>query len=191
MSVSAFVSQGSRNWSRELDDTIERWRLRHDIAVRFPDQDKIATAPKSFSSGNPVVLRMSLDQLSAYMAPISKEALLDLKMQIDTIRAAVVSKMQLEAAHKGYDNVVYNIWYARAAKVKRICGAYSQAIQLELKRRSEGEKSDRRKLGNDFSHHFICVAKEILPDDIFLAIKTEAFARTPGSNTYRGEDATD
>jgi hypothetical protein len=159
--VKVLVSEASRNWAKHLDDSLERWRIRHELS--------------GVSSGNEV-RKMPLDHFKKFIKTINRQALLELKNELDIINSSI--KIQLTEYHKNtWRN---NSWAIGAKKVKRICGRHSQAIQNRLT-----ESGGNRK---KFPQFFMDVAEEFLSSEDYEKLIAETKNRMV--NEYRNSDGT-
>lgn len=157
--VTLFVSQGSRDWARHLDDTMERWRVRHNA--------------DAISSGD-VIQKMGLPAFRKVIASLSREALLDMKGDLDKINGDI--RQQLLEHYNSSGGFGNFDWVESANYVKRECGRKSQAIQHHLTKLKEKEKKV------SFPMMFVNIAEQILSKEQFLEIKYAAYAEMDEMN---------
>jgi hypothetical protein len=154
--VRVFASQASRDWAHALDDTLERWRLRHQVNETTQD-----------------ILFMSLEELRQYLGTLSRQSLIDLKAEVETINNAIKVQQKINY-EKRYKNPE---WVRSSNKVKAICKSYSQIIQSVLSDRKTAREEKRLARAEDINREFVTTAKEMLPKETFKELFEEVYKR--------------
>lgn len=165
MSVNVLVSQGSKSWARRLDDSMERWRLRHQ--VDFPDWNhsrgmKVSEFGKVLKDDS-ITYRM-LVELKMEMLPFLTEGR-------EAAKAARASKNDpnTRMSKKKY----FQIYNGYKALVKNI-----NAIDAEIARRKRLPDFSRGHLpSRGLSHYIVDVTRETIDSYLFTTILEEAKKR--------------
>lgn len=144
--VTLFVSQGSRDWAKHLDETMERWRIRNGV--------------DSISSGH-AIQKMKLPAFGNFISSLSKDVLLDMKSDLDKINGDIKQQL-LEHYHSTEGGGNFD-WVESANYAKRECGRKSQEIQYHIAKLKEQRKAT-------FPVMFVNVAEQVLPKEKFLEI---------------------
>lgn len=150
MSVRLFVSQASREWARQLDDSFERWRLKHEI--ERPDIP---------------MLTMTIEQVETYLMDIPNPALADLHADL----VGIVNAIKYQGNPKNAEKVLL----VCSAYQQKIQAEQNRRNVLGLSRKKKSERRDARDLS--FAQWFMNCSEEILSPHIFEQIKAEALKR--------------
>ena len=152
--VTVLVGQGSRDFAHNLDDLFERWQLAH--------------YPEDLQSGNDV-RKMDNIQFSQYISRAEVTHLRELKKELDIINADVSEFIAKDINSRDMDYQTKGHYYS-AIRVKKKCGRYSAAIQLEISNRPK--ETPRKNVGSIFID--LIWDEEIIPREKFRELMKRA-----------------
>lgn len=179
MSVTAFVSEGTRRMAHQLDDLLERWNLRSSS-----DTEERYVLAQILEVGNirPVVKKRKLFSNASVIAGMSKlstEELTSLRLELDTRNND--AKLQIRHFNVQASGTKDFEWLQQARNIQETYASLIQILQLESGKRKKSLKP--------FGDIFVEVAEEILPIDLFNKVHNLARIRYGVIKDQRGGGA--
>jgi len=168
--MTVFTSEGSRKLAHQLDDLMERWKLRHEGDEVYENRiAKIAT----IDNVKPIVELEKFIVTQTIVSTLEKMNYDDLgKLLLESHQKGREIKAQMnEFTRSRGGDPNKNKWFVHAKYIMSCYGSLSQAVQAEMGKK---HKSERK---TTFTVVFIDVAEEMLDKETFSSVKAEADRR--------------
>lgn len=166
----AYISDGSRNMAKNLNDLLDRWRLRH--TKDEPKQSRlsgVANIPE-IEEISPLEKFIVTDTITKKLSHMTRDDLGKLLFEVTQKQNDARAQINLFISKINGDPGK-NRWYIEAAYVRDAYNSLSEAVRMEMGRKHKTEKA------MTFTVVFINVAEEMLSKEQFLEIKQEADKR--------------